>query len=71
MSIIPLLQHEAFGPEEIKVISAAYNDVLVSLGLIDRADPLTEIVAKKVIECVQTGLRDRAGLRDAALRLLR
>ena len=40
-------------------------------GLVDRTDPLTEIVAKKVIECAQFGERDRARLRDGALKLLR
>ena len=71
MPIIRLLQYEAFGPEDIKVISAAYEDVLVNLELVDRTDPLTEIVAKKVIEFAQTGERDRGRLRDGALKLLR
>ena len=70
MPIMRLLQHEAFKPEDMEVISAAYEDVLISLGLVDRADPLTDIVAQKVIECARTGERDRARLRDGALKLL-
>lgn len=71
MPIARLLQNGAFGSEEIKIISAAYDDVLTSLGLIDRTDPLTQIVAEKVIECAQAGERDRTRLRDCVLQLLR
>jgi hypothetical protein len=70
MPIVRLLQYEAFGPEDIKVITAAFEGALSSLGLVDRADPLTEIVAKKIIECAQTGERDPIRLRDGALKLL-
>jgi hypothetical protein len=70
MPIVRLLQYEAFGPEDIKVITAAFEDALNSLGLVDRADPLTEIVATKIIECAQTGERDPIRLRDGALKLL-
>jgi hypothetical protein len=70
MPIVRLLQNHAFGPEDIKVISAAYEQTLSSLGLIDRSDPLTEIVAEKIIECAQMGERDPVRLRDCALRLL-
>jgi hypothetical protein len=39
---------------------SAYEQTLRELGLKDRSDPLTEIVAKKVIEIRQTGIRDPA-----------
>jgi hypothetical protein len=71
MPIIRLLEREAFSPEDIKLLSAAFEDVLHALDLIDRTDPLTELVAKKIIECAQTGERDPARLRDCALKSLR
>ena len=71
MPIIRLLEREAFSPEDIKVLTAAFEDVLRELELIDRTDPLTELVAKKIIECAQTGLRDPVRLRDCALKSLR
>src|SRR5258705_8295065 len=37
--IIPLLQGRAFGPEDIKVMSTAFEGALNALGLMDRADP--------------------------------
>ena len=66
-----LLEREAFSPEDIQVMTAAFEDTLAALQLIDRLDPLTEMVAKKIIECAQTGERDPIRLRDCALRLLR
>ncbi len=70
MPIVRLLQHEAFGPEDITVITTAFEDALTTLGLIDRTDPLTELVAKKIIECAQTGERDPVRLRDCAIKSL-
>lgn len=71
MPIVRLLEREAFSPEDIQVMTAAFEDTLAALQLIDRLDPLTEMVAKKIIECAQTGERDPIRLRDCALRLLR
>jgi hypothetical protein len=71
MPIIRLLEREAFGPEDITVLVAAFEDALSTLGLVNRADPLTELVAKKIIECAQTGERDPIRLRDCALKSLR
>jgi hypothetical protein len=71
MPIIRLLEREAFGPEDITVLVAAFEDALSTLGLVNRADPLTELVAKKIIECAQTGERDPIRLRDCVLKSLR
>ena len=60
MAIYRLLQKSAFGPEEIERMTTAYEDALRVLGLTDRSDPLTEILAKKIIEIAQTGERDPA-----------
>jgi hypothetical protein len=68
--IIPLLQGRAFGPEEIEVMSRAFQGALNALGLMDRADPLNELVAKKIIEIAKTGERNPLRLRDRALKSL-
>jgi hypothetical protein len=62
MAIHRLLEHSAFGPEDIKDLVAAYEAALRTLGLSERSDPLTEIVAKRIIEIAQTGIRDPAKL---------
>jgi hypothetical protein len=46
------------GPEEIAVLTAAYENILRKLSLVDRNDPITELIAKKVIELGQRGVRD-------------
>ena len=54
----------AFSPEDIIVISAAFEDVLRTLGLADREDPATDIVAKKILELASLGERDPVQLRE-------
>ena len=44
-----------------------FEDVLHTLGLIDREDPITRLVALKVIELAQTGERDPARLKQLTL----
>jgi hypothetical protein len=70
VALCRLLQNSAFGPDEIKRMTTAYEDVLRVLGLVDRTDAITEIVAKKVIEITQTGERDPLRIRARALRTL-
>ena len=69
MAIYRFLQNSAFAPEDPLV--AAYEDCLRTLKLSDRSDPITEIVAKKVIELAQTGIRDSARLGRLALEEIR
>lgn len=59
MAIYRLLQKSAFVPEDIERIAAAYERALVQLGLNDRNDPLTDTVARLIIEVAQTGVKDR------------
>jgi hypothetical protein len=70
MAIYGMLQGAAFGPEAVKAMTTAYEGVLQELKLSDRSDPLTEIVARTVIDCAQTGERDPRRLRDFALNFL-
>lgn len=58
MAIYRLLQNSAFVPEDIGRLVAAYENCLRILNLSDRSDPITELIAKKVIEVAQTGMRD-------------
>jgi len=54
VAIYRLLQKSGFGPDDTLRMSEAYELALVELGLNDRNDPLTEIVAKLIIEVAQT-----------------
>ena len=50
MTPAPLLQNTTFGPDEIVVFVAAFEGALRQMDLVDRADPATEMVARKTIE---------------------
>ena len=58
MPILRILQNSPLRPEDLRILVAAYEKTLQALGLKDRSDPITEIVARKIIEIGQTGLRD-------------
>ena len=58
MAIYRILQNSPLSPEDIGRLAAAYEATLKALDLIDRSDPITELVAKKIIEIGQTGVRD-------------
>jgi hypothetical protein len=58
MAIYRLLQNMPLSPEDISRLAAAYEAALKALGLTDRNDPITELVARKIIEISQTGVRD-------------
>jgi hypothetical protein len=71
MPITRLLKNTAFNDEQVRELVYAYESVLTGLGLTDRTDPMTELVAKKIIECAQGRELDRVKLRDCALAALR
>jgi hypothetical protein len=70
MAIYRLLQNSSFGPVEIAVLTDAYERTLQKLSLVDRNDPLTELIAKKVIELGQRGVCDAGQLSGLAIKEL-
>jgi hypothetical protein len=69
VAIHRLLQHSAFGPDDIDRIVTAYEATLRALRA-DRADPAAETVAKTIMQIAQTGVRDPTRLRQLALKEL-
>jgi hypothetical protein len=67
MPLTPFLKQATFDPPTIEAMSAAFEAVCASLELVDRSDPLTEIVARKVIEVAGTGERDPQRICDLVL----
>jgi hypothetical protein len=67
MPLTPYLAEGVFDPQAVSAMSAAYGAACASLGLVDRTDPLNEIVARKVIEIAGTGERDPQRLTDLVL----
>ena len=71
MPIVRLLEYEAFSPEDISVITDAFESAVSVLRLTDRDDTETvERVARKIIECAQTGERNSLRLRSYAIKAL-
>lgn len=70
MAIYRLLQNSPLGPEEIAILSDAYERTLRKLGLVDRNDPITEIIARKIIELGQRGVREAAQIVELAVKEL-
>jgi len=55
------------GPKEVNCIIEAYEQALHTLCVKDRDDPLTQMIAKKIIKIAQTGVRDAAQLSALAI----
>jgi len=70
MAIHRMLQNIPLAPEDISRLVAAYEAALKALDLADRTDPLTEIVARKIIEIGQTGVRDPLQISKLAVKAL-
>lgn len=70
MAIYRLIAKGSFGPEEIRSMTAAYEAALIDLGLVDRDDPITEIVATAIVTVTSMGERDPTIIKDRALNTL-
>ena len=71
MAIYRLLKKATLGPKEISRITQAYEQALHTLCVKDRDDPLTETIAKQIIEIAQAGVHDAAQLSALAIAELR
>jgi hypothetical protein len=54
----------------VELVTAAFEDTLRTLGLVDHTGLATEIVAKKIIELARQGECDPVRLRDRAVQSL-
>jgi hypothetical protein len=67
MAIYRLLQNSTLEPETVSRITEAYERALHTLCVKDRDDPLTEMIAKKIIKIAQTGVHDPAQISALAI----
>jgi hypothetical protein len=68
MPITPYLAGQAFEPEVIRQMSLALETVCETLRLTLTDDPNTRLVASKIIELAQRGLRDAPTLSAMTLK---
>jgi hypothetical protein len=71
MPITPFLSGQAFDPETVEAMGSAFNEACKTLGLVDRADKYAELVAKRVIELAQRGIRTKTALYHGTVRTFR
>ena len=67
MPIKGMLDSGVFNPREINEMAAAFESVLAALNLVDRTDPITELIAKVIVDCARQGEIDRVKLHDCAI----
>jgi hypothetical protein len=62
MAIRYYLDGKAFDPEAVQVMSEAFTSVCTYLGLADRDDPATRLVAERIIAHAERGITNRSDL---------
>ena len=70
MAIYRLIANGSFGPDEIEAMTAAYEGALIDLGVINRDDPITELIAKSIVNVTATGERDPVRIKERAINAL-
>ena len=70
MAIYKLIQNYAFEPADIERLAMAYEQTLRALRLKDRSDPITQLVAEKIIAIGRLGIEDPAEVSKLALKEL-
>jgi len=70
MPIDRLLKLRGIGPENSERLRLAFNLALRGLQLVDRNDPICEIVARKVIEIGKYGTHDARQIAAEAIKQL-
>jgi hypothetical protein len=70
MAIYKLIANGSFGQKEIELMSAVYERALIDLAITNREDPITELIAKAIINVVATGERDPKLVEERALNAL-
>jgi hypothetical protein len=66
LKIIGVKEHQSFGPDELKVLTTAFDAALFELGL-NRADPAALSIAKRMMALAQEGERDATRLRESVI----
>ena len=70
MAIHKLIANGSFGPDEIEAMTAAYDAALIELCQPNNDDPITELIAKSIVNVTATGERDPILIRERALNAL-
>ena len=68
MPIRLLIKSErSFSRKETQIIVDAFEETLRTLNLVDRTDPVTQLIANELLEFAKRGERDPVRLRDRTI----
>ena len=70
MSIHRLIANGSFGPDEIEAMTAAYDAALIELCQPNNDDPITELIAKSIVNVTATGERAPMLIKERAINAL-
>jgi hypothetical protein len=70
MAIYRLIHNTFFEPKDVERLVTAYELTLVALCLKDRDDPITRLVAEKIIAIGRLGIENPAEISKLALKEL-
>ncbi len=68
MPITPFLRNHVFDPETLEAMSVAFVEACSTLGLTDRADQITELVAERIIDLASQGIHTKTALYISTIR---
>lgn len=71
MAIYKLIANGVFGPLEIDAMSKAYEKRPIDLEIANRDNPITELIAKAIVNVVATDKRDPNLIEQRAINALR
>ena len=66
-----LKRQDTFGPDEIAVLGNVFEEVLGVLGRVDRQDPITAAIAKRLIDLAIAGVSDPQRLKALTIQAFR
>lgn len=70
MPINRLLKDSKLSPDEVERLNRAFAKALYSIGLVDRNDPIADMIAQKIIKIGATGVSDPAEISRIAIKQL-
>ena len=70
MAIHKLIGNGSFGPDEIEVMKAAYEAALADVGVTNPDDPITDLIAKAIVNVIASGERNPKQVMERALNAL-
>jgi len=70
MAIHKLIANGSFGPDEIEVMRAAYEAALIDVGVTNPDEPITDLIAKSIVNVAATGERNPKEVMERALNAL-